>query len=318
MEHERIHSSQIVSRIERSIPEMLITKQRKAETMVNQTPLRLIAIGETPPAEDDGSADPVTDHDLVAIEESPPAEDDGSATPVTTMTEHDAITRKVPDAASVAAQGSLPENPKRFPRWRTLLPAAAVAIGSVSVVVIVALATKGKSTPAPASATGTPVRGAEEPSQPQPSLAPRAPAAASPSQIRAVHDTIRIEITAEPSATELSLDGNVLAGHRLNLEVPKDRGIHVVSASAPGYIPFNQQVSFSNDVVLNISLHRAQSTTVRQAAGLRPSQRESRPRSSVRPAIVQPDPGIEPGMNLEGPSMRRKAKPIDERNPYKP
>jgi hypothetical protein len=301
-----------------SIPEMLITKQRKAKTMVNQTPLRLVAIGERPPAEDDGSADPITERDLVVIEERPPAEDDGSANPVTMMTEHDAITRKVPDPGSIAAWDSFPDNPKRFPRWQTLLPIAAV--GVVIGVAIVALATKGKitPTPAPASATATPVRGAEEPSQPQPSLARPAPAAASPSQTRAVHDTIRIAITAEPREAELSLDGNLLAGRRLNLEVPKDRGIHVVSASAPGYVPFNQQVSFSSDVVLNISLHRAQSTPVRQVARPRPSQREPRPQSSVRPAAVQPGPGIEPGMNLDGPSMRHKAKPIDERNPYKP
>ena len=290
--------------------------------MVNLTPLRLVAIGERPPAEDEES-DPdtmVTQPDLVAIEESPPANDDASANPVAMMTEHDAITRKVQDSAKIAARESLPDNPKRLPRWRTLLPTATVAVGSVSVAIIVALATTGKSTPtpAPASATATPVRGVEEPSQPRPSLALPAPAAASPSQIRAVQDTIRIEITAEPRGAELSLDGNVLAGHRLNLEVPKDRGIHVVSASAPGYIPFNQQLSFSSDVALNIILRRAHTPVVRQVARPRPSQRESRPRSSVRPATVQWDPGIEPGMNLDGPSVRPHVKPIDERNPYKP
>jgi hypothetical protein len=299
-------------------PEMLITRQRKADAMVNQTPLRLIAIGESPEAEEDESADAITEHDLVAIEESPPAEDDGSANPVTMMAEHDAITRRVPEAASVAARDSFPDNPKRLPGWKTLLAIAAVAflIGMA----IVALVTRGKNTPtpAPALATGTPVRSAEKPSQPQPSLASPAPAAASPSQIRAVHDTIRIEVTAEPRAAELSLDGNVLAGHRLSLGVPKDRGIHVVSASAPGYIPFKQQVSFSSDVVLDISLHRAQTPLVHQAARPRLFQRESRPQSSVRPAPMQSVPGIEPGMNLDAPSMRRSVKPIDERNPYKP
>ena len=290
---------------------------------MNQTPLRLIAMEQSPPAEDDGGANPVmmiSDYDLLAIEESPPAKDDGSANPVAMMTEHDAITRKVPDSASIAAPESSPDNPKRFPGWQTLLSTAAVAVVVVVVLEIVALATKGKGTPTPTptSATEAAVRGAEEPSQPQPSLARPAPAAASPSQIRAVHDTIRIEITAEPRGAELSLDGNVLAGHRLNLEVPKDRGIHVVSASAPGYIPFNQQVSFSSDVVLNISLHRAHTSPVRQGARPQPSQRESRPKSSVRPATVQPDPGIEPGMDLDGPSVRPNAKPIDERNPYRP
>jgi hypothetical protein len=219
----------------------------------------------------------------------------------------------------MAARVGFPDSPKRFPRWQTLLPAAAVAFVSASVVVAVALATKGKSTPTAAPARlAAPLPVEAKPSQPQPSLAPPAPVAASQSQSRAVHDTIRIEITAQPRGTELSLDGNVLGGHRLNLEVPKDRGIHVLSASAPGYIPFNQQVSFSSDVVLSISLHPAHTPPVRQVARLRPSQRESRPTSAVRPAPVRPDPGIEPGMNLDSPSMRRNAKAIDERNPYKP
>jgi hypothetical protein len=297
--------------------EMLTTRQRKAETMATPTPLRLVAIEESLQAEDEGSNDSITDHDLIVIEESPPADDEGSANPVAMMTEYDAITRKVPDSANVGAWDSPPSNPKRFPGWQTLLPIAAV--GVVIGVTIVALATRGRSTPAPAPvrAAGTPVRTAAAPSQPRPSLAPPTPAAASPSQIRVGHDTIRIAITAEPRVAELGLDGNVLAGHRLNLEVPRDRGIHVVSASAPGYISFRQQVSFSSDVVLDISLHRAQSTPVRQVARQRPAQHDSRPTSSVRPATV-PDPGIEPGMNLNGPSLRRKAKPIDERNPYTP
>ena len=86
------------------IAKMLINKQRKAETMVTPTPLRLVAIEESLQAEDDGRADPITEQDLVAIEESPPAGDDGSANPVAMMTEHDAITRRVPDPANVAAR----------------------------------------------------------------------------------------------------------------------------------------------------------------------------------------------------------------------
>jgi hypothetical protein len=301
---------------DKAIPAMLITRQRKVETMVNHTPLRLVAIEESPPAEHDERSDAITEHDLVAIEESPTAEDNVSANPITIMTEHDAITRRVQDAANVAARESPPDTSKRFSRWRALLPAATVVVVSVSVAVVVALVATGRRTPTPGptSASGTPVRGAGSPSQ----QASTPPVAAMPSQIGAVRDTIRIEITAEPKAVELSLDGNVLGGHRLNLEVPKDRGIHVVSASAAGYIPFNQQVSFSSDVVLNISLHRAQLPPVHQVARRRLSQHESIPKNSIRPATSQPDPGIEPGMNLDGPSMRHNAKPIDERNPYKP
>jgi hypothetical protein len=180
---------------------------------------------------------------------------------------------------------------------------SAVAVAVVAMVVTAALLMKGK-----------------RPSTP--SAPPLAPAADSSPRTKAVPEVIRLEISAEPMEAELSLDGNVLAGHWLNLEVPKDRGIHVVSASAPGYVPFNQQVSFSSDVVLNISLRRTHANPVRQVARSRPSQHESKPRnnpkSNVRPAAVPQSTGLEPGMNLDGPSMRPHGKPIDERNPYKP
>jgi hypothetical protein len=138
------------------------------------------------------------------------------------------------------------------------------------------------------------------------------------SQSKPVPEIIRIKIAAEPMETELSLDGNVLASHQLDLEVPRDRGIHVVSASAPGYLPFHQQVIFSSDVVLNISLRRDQTPPVRHAARPRPFQVESKPKSNVKPAAVQPRSRLEPGMSLDRPSMQHNAKPIDERNPYKP
>ena len=149
-------------------------------------------------------------------------------------------------------------------------------------------------------------------------MAPVAPAVALAPRSKPVPEIIRLVVTADPMETELSLDGNVLAGHRLNLEVPKDRGIHVVSASAPGYIPFNQQVSFSSDVALKISLHRGHPAPVHQTARSRSSQIESSAKSAVRPAVVPTGPGLVPGMNLDGPAMRPNAKPIDERNPYKP
>ena len=229
--------------------------------------------------------------------------------------EQDAITRKVPESDMMASMGQ-PETQKRVPSLKIFLSAGAVAV--VVTVVVIALAMKGKSTAAPDHAIGALAPSPEESHQAQPSAAPAALAATPSSRIKAASETIHLGVTAEPMETELSLDGNVLAGHRLNLEVPRDRGIHVLSASAPGYIPFNQQVSFSNDVVLKISLHRARTPPVHQVARPRLSQPQSSPKSNVRPAAVSPSPGLEPGMNLDGPTIRHNAKPIDERNPYKP
>ena len=255
---------------------------------------------------------------LVAIEENPTAEDEQGGAPVAEMHEQDAITRRVPESAMIATMSPPPDKQKRFSSLKILLSAAVVA--AVIGFVVVALGLRGKSTitPAPVGAIVAPAPSPAEPPQQQPSATPPAPAAAESPRTKAVAETIRLVVTAEPMESELSLDGNVLAGHRLNIEVPKDRGIHVVSASAPGYVPFNQQVSFSSDVVLKISLHRGHTPPVRQVAKARPAQIELSPKNNIRPAASSPGPGPAPGMNLDGPSMRPNAKPIDERNPYKP
>jgi len=245
-------------------------------------------------------------------------EDEPSGTPVVIMSEQDAITRKVPDAEIIASMDTFRDQPKPTRSLKILLPAGALAVVVLLVVGALAMKRKSATTPPPGSAVGAQAPSLAESPQPQPSVAPAAPAAAPSPRIKAATELIRLEIVAEPKEAELSLDGNVVAGHRLNLEVPRDRGIHVVSASAPGYIPFNQQVSFSSDVALKISLHRGHPAPVHQTARSRSSQIESSAKSAVRPAVVPTGPGLVPGMNLDGPAMRPNAKPIDERNPYKP
>lgn len=259
--------------------------------MVNKTPLR-----------------------LVAVEERPPEEDEQSAAPVRMTPENEAITRKVPNSAAIAAHEVVVPKAARLAGTRRLWPVVMVGVVIVGATGA-AFVMKGRNKPEPA-----PVSPAATPSQvvPAPVQAPAAVAAPTPAPGKVVPETIRLQVSAEPVEAELSLDGNVLAGHRLNLEVPKDRGIHVVSASAPGYIPFNQQVSFSNDVVLNINLRRGRSAPVRQVVRARPSHAEARPQAGTKSAPGQTGSGMEPGMDLEGPAVRPNAKPIDERNPYKP
>jgi hypothetical protein len=278
--------------------------------MANKTPFRLVAIEESPPEDDE--------QDVVAKALTP---QDG--TPVRVMPEHEAVTRRVEAAATIAAHEAQLEVAKRpSSNWQRLLPAAAV--GLVLLVLVVGLS-RGKSlspkpalAPAPATAGLRPALPAERPAAPQVENSLAAPAAP-PSPAKPASETIRLQITAEPVTAELSLDGNVMAGHRLNLEVPKERGIHVVSASAPGYVSFNQQVSFASDVVLTISLRRSHTPVVaRQASRPQRSVFEARSKASPRAAAAEPGRAIEPGMILENPRPRSNAKAIDERNPYAP
>ncbi len=268
----------------------MTTKQETEKTMLSKTPLRVVPSGELPPADDDQNG-----------------------TPIAMMPDHDAITRKMPEPPE-----GMPGRWRRYAGWRTLASAGAVIVAaSVALVVLTTGGKKGPASPVPAAAATTNLEPAARPAAPTP-LAP-------PLAAKGVAETIRLEIAAEPMEAVLSLDGNAVAGHRLSLEVPRDHGIHVISATAPGYVPFNQQVSFSRDVVLDISLKRGQTAQARQAPRARVPQASARPRSAptVVPAPVlapapRPAPAFEPGMNLERPATRSHAKPIDERNPYQP
>lgn len=256
---------------------------------------------------------------LVAIEESPP-ETEHSGRPIAQITEAEAITRRVPNSAIIAAQDGQPDRPKPLLRKNHLLLAAGAGVVVIAGVVVFAV-TRTKA-PAPALTAPVPAPAPSQAPAPLPAPAVVAAPVAAPAptpQLAAIPEVIRLEITAEPKEAELSLDGNVLAGHRLNLQVPKDRGIHVVSASAPGYLPFNQQVSFAGDVVLSINLRRGHAPAVRQPSRARASQAEpSRTPGEARAsAPAQSSPRVEPGMNLEGPVRGPAVKPIDERNPYR-
>ncbi len=262
--------------------------------MVNKTPLRLVALEEGPLAG---------------------ADDTENAAPDVIMSEHDAITRKVPESEVFATAGDLPGKLKRWLNLKILLLVGAAGLG-VGVAAWV-MAARGRLAPTPAATTASHTAPAHPPlSQPVPAGVP-VPAAAM-AEVRALPETIRLEVAVDPAEAQLGLDGNLLAGHRLNLEVPKDRGIHILSASASGYVPFNQQVSFSNDVVLHISLRRSHTSAPHQVARPRTSRTESKGTNQDRPAPAQPSRQFGPGMNLEGPALRPAAKTIDERNPYKP
>ncbi len=290
--------------------------------LVKNTPIRLVALDEEPPHDDTTHVqDFLLDEDTAPTPShaSGPAQD---ASPVRVTPEHEAITRRVPALPEVA---QVPEWPKPRRTWRRFIPVA------VAVVPLVGLSTFWfLSKPAQESTSAARTQTAK-------TIAPAlTPPPGTPSPSANAPDTIRLRITATPTQAELALDGNVLAGHRLNLEVPKDRGIHVVSASAPGYLPFNQQVIFSDDVVLNISLRRTHGPAGRAMARPRhspvesrtpvasrptppsPAQAEANPPSSSKSSPAPSAPRLEPGMDLDALTPGRGSKSIDERNPYRP
>jgi hypothetical protein len=314
--------------------------QRKVGKGMSKTPIRLVAIDEEPPDEDvtqiqdftvDGDLRPTPSPDAGLVQD---------AAPVRLSPEHEAITRRVPAVVDPApAAAPITQQVQGWPKptrtWKKYIPIAA-AVVPLAGLLIAWLASRPARTPggetAASPASRTPVSATNTPT-PAPTATPHpTPVPVPPAQGQNAPAVIRLQITAEPVQAELGLDGNVLAGHRLNLEVPKDRGIHVVSASAPGYYPFNQQVSFSNDIVLHINLRRVPATGGRQASrqaaparatapvvnrapAAAPPPVESKPQNTAKPHAPS---RLEPGMDLDSPVPRRGPKSLDERNPYRP
>jgi hypothetical protein len=309
-----------------------MTQRKVNMAMVKNTPIRLVALDEEPPEDEVTVVQdllPVHDTAPTPVGEISPAQD---AAPLRSTPEHEAITRRVPAAPEIA---KVPEWPKPTRTWRRFIPVGIAIVPAIGLS-LAWLLSRPATAPEAGSAVTTVPRDQAPPLPPptatplpMPSLPPVAPARGSnPPEL------IRLQISAEPAQAELGLDGNVLAGHRLNLQVPKDRGIHVVSASAPGYYPFIQQVSFSNDIDLRITLRRAHGATGRQGSRARPSPVEAQaPVVAGKPTLPAPSqaepkaqssakahtlPRLEPGMDLDTPAPRHGAKSIDERNPYRP
>lgn len=287
---------------------------------------------------------------LIEAEEGAPAREDQEGAPVETFDDNDAATRKVAVSGMIASEVVFRSRWKRRSTWQMLVPVAGVVVLGVLTVLLAARDwTTAVSPAAPGGVAMVPSPrhdGSPQPQAPQPVLAP---AAADAAKAATVPEMIHVRVRATPMEAELSLDGKVVAGHRLNLDVPKDGLAHFVSAWASGYVPFTRQVTFSGDVDLDITLRRDPASSSHSATRPRPSPvvpaaRRVVPavkptatptvtpavKPTVTPAVkptVMPAPvqapvpqrmNVEPGMNLDRPSVRSDAKSIDERNPYRP
>jgi hypothetical protein len=283
----------------------------------HESRLRLVTSHESPP--------PV----------SPPSNVSRGALPSDEFAAHEAITRKVinpilppqspaphPRAPSAApsrnpvAEAPFPVLERGFPAWikqlrkRQILIITAVVLGLVGGAVGL---WKISSKPATTLVPATTIPAVTSPVQPKDLTRPTSHT----EEKTPLPETIRLEIKVEPKEATLTLDENVVVGNRLQVEVPKDRSIHVVSASAPGFTPFNQKISYSGDVHLMIELRHPR-TPVRSGMKPRPARIDSKAKSDSKPKIVPNQADVEPGMNLERPSKRRTSKQIDERDPYTP
>jgi serine/threonine-protein kinase len=134
-------------------------------------------------------------------------------------------------------------------------------------------------------------------------------------------EMIQLSITVAPPAAQLSIDGQPVPSNPFLGRFAKDPAMHLVRASAPGFLPKERLVSFADNVFVDLNL------VARPAAPTPPPPRREPPRRAIesRPVVVTPAPApaappppvaapARPTEISARPEPRRRA--IDSNNPY--
>ncbi|HEX7507398.1 MAG TPA: hypothetical protein VF550_11545, partial [Polyangia bacterium] len=200
-----------------------------------------------------------------------------------------------------------------FPHWLSVecvtpteLPSRSKQRGAVIVALVVlagatadGIVWKLRGTPSIPQGAATPVAN----TQPAPTIAPL-PARS------------HIEISVKAQDARLVLDGQVVTGNRLNLEVPMDHNSHVLEVSAPGFAPLKRTVTFARDFYLGIELQRMPPGK-RFALGSRSRRATATHTNRVKAkAAVRPRDSLTAATSTVAPN--RPETEIDKPNPYSP
>jgi serine/threonine protein kinase len=135
--------------------------------------------------------------------------------------------------------------------------------------------------------------------------------------------TIQLYVHVKPASALVTLDGARLVSNPFHADVTADKRAHVLHASAPGYHPAEQVVTFSNDSRVEIVLKpMAGAARVAEAAAQRALIENWKP---VGGEITRapPDPGTSEHRPPPEAEPKRQPpttppRPIDEKDPYSP
>jgi serine/threonine-protein kinase len=141
--------------------------------------------------------------------------------------------------------------------------------------------------------------------------------------------TVQLFVHVKPANALLTLDGARLVSNPFQAEVTADKRAHVLHASAPGYQPVEQVVTFGSDARVEIVLRPVAGAAGRaaRAAAEAASQRSAidnwkpgggeitRVPAEPAPAETRPLPEVEP---KRPPPHTTPPRPIDEKDPYSP
>jgi hypothetical protein len=150
-------------------------------------------------------------------------------------------------------------------------------------------------------------------------------AVAAPAVPVATHDEpefVDLMVRVSPPSAQITIDGASVVNNPFRARYPRDGQIHHVIASADGYEPKLEDVSFVNDVSIDVSLNRRTPAPLHQNPALAPPIHAIKhvalpaPSSAALPdAPVVPSSGpARPDVNPSG--GRAPLRPIATSNPY--
>jgi hypothetical protein len=170
------------------------------------------------------------------------------------------------------------------------------------------------------------------PPPPRPAAAPPPPQTA---QVRqpAAPETILLSVSVVPATAQLSIDDQPIPTNPFVGRLPKGEGWHTVRAVAPGYLPRERLVSFSDNVMIDLTLPPRPAIAPPPAPARREVRRPERQiqvrrndappparpapvEAPLPPAPVAAAPARSSDILPRNPNDPPKRRVIDTRNPY--
>ncbi len=154
------------------------------------------------------------------------------------------------------------------------------------------------------------------------STAVAAPVVAPPAKLEA--ETVDLMIRVSPPTAQVTIDGALVLSNPFRARYPRDNQIHHVAASADGYDAKMEDVTFANDVSIDISLNRHLAGAFHQAlvsappVQTRPTRHPTPQPAALVPASAGDVAAAAPArpMEVSPGGGRTPLRPIATSNPY--
>jgi eukaryotic-like serine/threonine-protein kinase len=158
------------------------------------------------------------------------------------------------------------------------------------------------------------------------STALAASSALAPTPAREEPEYVDLSLRVSPPTAQITIDGALVLSNPFRARYPKDSQIHRLTASADGYDTKTEEVTFANDVSIDVSLNRQAAQTLRPPVVVAPASVQNRPArrgtpqpgsaSNAAPPADAPTPAAPARQPETMPIPRLPLRAISTSNPY--